>query len=250
MQGSPWTVASSDAGARTVASSEAAAGTPSHDTSLRSARNAALLAQEDARGKAQQIELMTALLKAAEDELQLRSNQLSITTDTLRATEAELSRKDAQLQVLTSRLHAAEQSREHVDWPALLDEQSAGNARLFGQSGDTCQAGAPIRNLRQPLAEQSLQYRNRRVPPAAPSSPAGLPEQQQRAQLEAGTALLAPTRVHLMYYGTDAEETMRPKVPVLDARSSVVEYVQCRAENGRLPLTRTGLLSWPFGDRE
>ena len=64
--------------------------------------------------KAEQLELVTAMLQAAEEELKLRSNQLELTNAMLSALEGEVARKDEQLEITTQMLRKAEEELSGV----------------------------------------------------------------------------------------------------------------------------------------
>ena len=101
---------------------------------LRVARAETAAAKEAECAKDQQLELMTAMLHAAEDELKLRSNQLELTNAMLSATEAELARKDEQLEITTQMLRKAEEEIRAQDASSTeLRRELAGMRESLGK---------------------------------------------------------------------------------------------------------------------
>jgi hypothetical protein len=233
--------------------SDEADGAPTKDVQLlRSARQDAKAAKEDAKVKEEQLELMTAMLHAAEEELKLRSNQLDLTNAMLRATEAELTREeiskgDQERRSLRQQLAAQRDDAKHkqnrnshrasscsASSPPRSRAASGSSVASVPASARDAAAGCRCAAAAEAAAASSLAASLARVGSRAAGAGAALP-----IELPEQRGSRAP-RIVLSH--SDSTGAMRPKSPILDARETVVNYIESRARGGgRLPPTRTSM---------
>jgi hypothetical protein len=235
--------------------------------SLQKARAEAAAAKEAELAKDQQLELMTAMLQAAEDELKLRSNQLEITNAMLHTTEEELAKKSEQLEITTHMLRKAEEEireqnrdgtelRKEVaslrkslsnatrrDAPSTLDivptpvadtDRSPAAAASVASAVDATSASVLEDEVSRLNVAASIARTGTRAAGGQASVPSQLPEQQRQ-----GDRSLPPARVALT--NADSIESMSRGEWVRDTRASVMDYIGARAQNIRLPTTHTGM---------